>query len=57
MSDKRKTPGPPDDAPRRKRPTPTIDLTATEVPAEAMDDGPPSEPPPAQSQPEAVVDS
>ena len=56
MSDKRKTPGPPDDAPRRKRPTPTIDLTATEVPAEAMDDGPPSEPPPAQSQPEAADD-
>src|SRR6476661_4410344 len=57
MSNKRTTPGPPDDAPRRKRPTPTIDLTATEVPAEAMDDSPPSERPPAQSQPEAADDS
>lgn len=35
MADKRTTPDPPEGARRRKRPTPTIDLTATEVPEAA----------------------
>ena len=33
MSDKRTTPDPAESARRRKRAAPTIDLTATEVPA------------------------
>ncbi len=56
MSDKRTTPDPAEDAAPSQASAPTIDLTATEVPAEAMAAGPPAEPPPAQSQPEAADD-
>ena len=35
MADKRTTPDPAEGARRRKRPAPTIDLTATEVAAES----------------------
>ena len=35
MADKRTTPDPAEGARRRKRPAPTIDLTATEVPEAA----------------------
>ena len=45
MSDKRTTPDPAESARRRKRAAPTIDLTATEVPAAGHEE-PPSEPPP-----------
>ena len=45
MSDKRTTPDPAESARRRKRAAPTIDLTATEVPAAGYEE-PPSEPPP-----------
>ncbi len=52
MSDKRTTPDPTEGARRRKRPAPTIDLTATEVPEangaeppEAAADEPPGAPP------------
>jgi hypothetical protein len=56
MPDKRTTPGPAEGVPRRKRPAPTIDLTATEVPAAAADSGPsePPQSPSAQEQPEAT---
>src|SRR5260221_14342810 len=63
MADKRTTPDPAEGG-RRKRPAPTIDLTATEVPASAAADephvasgekaAPPPEPNPAQDQPEAT---
>jgi hypothetical protein len=46
MSDKRTTPDSAESARRRKRAAPTIDLTATEVPATGHEE-PPSEPPPA----------
>jgi hypothetical protein len=57
MSDKRTTPDPAGGTPRRKRSAPTIDLTATEVPAAATDSGPSSEPPNAQEQPERAAES
>ena len=50
MADKRTTPDPADHA-RRKRPAPTIDLEATEMPAAGE---PPVTPDPAQEQPEAA---
>ncbi len=50
MADKRTTPDPADHA-RRKRPAPTIDLEATEMPAAAE---PPVTPDPVQEQPEAA---
>jgi hypothetical protein len=56
MPDKRTTPDPAERARRRKRPAPTIDLTATEVPVVAADGGP-SQPPQsssAQAQPQAT---
>ena len=47
MSDKRTTPDPADGARRRKRPAPTIDLTATDVSASSPDhDAHAAEPPP-----------
>ena len=66
MADKRTTPDPAEGG-RRKRPAPTIDLTATEVSASAPADepqavagekaAPPPEPDPAQEQPEAARES
>ena len=63
MADKRTTPDPADRG-HRKRPAPTIDLTATEVPAASAADGPsapageqvepPDEPHPAQEQPDTA---
>jgi hypothetical protein len=63
MADKRTTPDPADRG-HRKRPAPTIDLTATEVPAASAADGPsapageqvelPDEPHPAQGQPDTA---
>jgi len=56
MPDKRTTPGPAERAPRRKRPAPTIDLTATEVPVAGTDGGrsEPPQSPSAQEQPKAA---
>ena len=56
MPDKRTAPGPAERAPRRKRPAPTIDLTATEVPVAGTDGGPsePPQAPSAQEQPKAA---
>jgi len=56
MPDKRTTPDRADRAPRRKRPAPTIDLTATEVPQSASGAGPdaPPQSPPAQEEPAAA---
>jgi hypothetical protein len=53
MPDKRTTPDSASRAPRRKRPAPTIDLTATEVPQAATRGGPttPAQSPPAQEEP------
>src|SRR5579872_762659 len=45
MADKPTAPGTAEDARRRKRPTPTIDLTATEVKSTARQTPPPEEPP------------
>jgi hypothetical protein len=59
MSDKRTTPDPAESARRRKRPAPTIDLTATEVQATGHEE-PRSEPPPegpAEPAPESAPDS
>jgi len=59
MPDKRTTPDPASRAPRRKRPAPTIDLTATEVPQAATGGGPttPSQSPPAQEDPAIAQDT
>src|SRR6185437_13962535 len=45
MADKPTAPGTAESARRRKRPTPTIDLTATEVKSAAAQTPPPEEPP------------
>lgn len=57
MSDKRTTPQPAGGTPRRKRPAPTIDLTATEVPPAVTGSGPSTEPPKAHEQPERATES
>jgi hypothetical protein len=58
MSDKRTTPDPAEGERRRKRPAPTIDLTATEVPAAAdqpnVESSEQAEPPQPPPQPEAA---
>lgn len=55
MPDKRKAPGAPESAHRRKRAAPTIDLTATEIPAPASSEPAPPEsaspPPQAAAEP------
>jgi hypothetical protein len=56
MSDKRKTPDPAEATRRRKRPAPTIDLTATEVSAVA-DESQHSEPSSAEDQAEAAAEA
>ena len=63
MADKRTTPDPAEGAGRRKRPAPTIDLTATEVPEAGQPQGAahqpaaaPPEPPATDEAPEATRD-
>jgi hypothetical protein len=59
MADKRTTPDPAEGARRRKRPAPTIDLTATEVPeaaAAAQPQAAADEPPAAPQEPTAAHD-
>ena len=60
MADKRTTPDPAEGARRRKRPAPTIDLTATEVPEAAAAEQPQpaaDEPPAAPPEPSAAHDA
>ena len=54
MSDKRTTPDPAEGARRRKRPAPTIDLTATDVSASSPEyEAHAAEPPPRDEHPSA----
>jgi len=57
MSDKRTTPGPVEGASRRKRPAPTIDLTATDVSAPTPEPEPQGAGPPRDAHPSGQAES
>src|SRR5262245_64645867 len=57
MSDKRTTPGPVEGVSRRKRPAPTIDLTATDVSAPTPEPEPQGAGPPRDAHPSGQPES